>query len=189
MRWWTQVGDYILTQRWVWFSMAFVTISTIIQRGSKMFENILEKEIVIGIAFVAVLLLLGLTQWSQYVQHQKKHAEDDLGTEKFAIIPYLVIPILGAVVTTLVSALAVDIAIGRGYITGTEEIAVAMLALDVVLYCLADYYLLGHVGDATYYKTIEAKVADAAKSAAESDDKEMSKDDLVQLLAQAILKK
>lgn len=188
MRWWTQVGDHILTQRWVWLCTAFFAISTFTQRCSKMFEQIADKEVVIGIAFVAVLLVLGLTQWSQYVAHQKKHAEDELGTEKFAVIPYLIIPILGAVVTTLISALIVDIAIGRGYLIGNEEIAAATLILNVALYCLADYYLIGHVGDATYYKTIEAKVADTVKSAGKTDD-EMNKDDLIQLLAQAILKK
>lgn len=187
MTWWSQDGDFVLTQRWVWTLTVLITSISILRSVSKLLENINDKFLVLGISFLAVLFCIAMTQWSAYVTHKKKHAEDELGTEKFAVIPYLVVPLLGALVTTILAALGVDIAIGHGYICGdTEDITVVTVIFDIILWCLADYYLVSHVGDAVYYQTIESKVADAAKSALPSDT---SKEELIKLLAEAILKK
>ena len=181
---WTQDGDYVLTRRWVWMLTVLITNTSILRSVSKMLENISDVPYVIGIAFLAVLFCIAMTQWSAFVAHRKKHKDDELGSEKFAVIPYLAIPLLGALITTILAAVGVDVAIGHGYITGdTEEITLITVIADIILWCLADYYLVSHIGDAVYYQTIESKVADAAKSVVPSlDDPETLKALIKQLI-------
>ncbi len=183
MRIWYQCGDYILTY-WVFWVLPLISSSyLIITEATKMYAHIPELEITVGIAFVAVLFILGMVQYSRFIEHRKAHKDDELGKEKFAFVPYLAIPILGAVVSVLVGAYLTDLCVVKEYITTTESIQFWVAVSSVLVYAIADHYLIGHIGDAVYYQTIESKVAEAAtKSTDISNDPEALKQLIKQLL-------
>lgn len=170
MRVWVQWGYYICSYWLVWLLPLVSSSYLCLIRVSEMFANIPEIEITIGIAFVAVLFVLGLVQYSRFIEHRKKHKDDELGTEKFAVIPYLAVPILGAVVAVCIAAIVTDLAVMKGYMITSEGIAFWNAVMAIIAYALLDHYLIGHIGDAVYYTTIESKVADIAKSVTETDD-------------------
>lgn len=166
----TQWDSYICTYWPVWvssllFSSYFITIKV-----TDMLTNIPELEIIAAIAVVAVLLVMSCVQYSRFVEHKKKHKDDEYGTEKFAVVPYLVIPVFGAVVSVCLALFVTDYAVMKGWIDTVQWIAVVNAFIAVVIYALADNYLIGHLGQAVYYETIESKVADTVKSGAGSAD-------------------
>ena len=121
-------------------------------------------------ALIAVCFTVGyavLVQYSRYTAHKKAHFNDDdpdkvAMASKFAIVPYLIIPFIFCGLSVFCSLFAVDYAVYAGYVTGTEGIAGLTVMVAVIIYILADFKLVSHVGDAVYFDTIESRFHQAA---------------------------
>lgn len=108
-----------------------------------------------------------LVQYSRYTAHKKLHFNDDdpdtvAMASKFAVVPYLIIPLIFCGLSVFCSLFAVDYAFYAGYVTGTEGVAGLTVMVAVIIYLLADFKLVSHVGDAVYFDTIESKFHQAA---------------------------
>lgn len=116
-------------------------------------------------ALIAVCFTVGyavLVQYSRYTAHKKLHFNDDdddkvAMSSKFAIVPYLIIPLIFCGLSVFCSLFAVDYAVYAGYVTGTEGVTGLTVMVAVIIYLLSDYNLVRHVGDAVYFDTIESK--------------------------------
>ena len=116
-------------------------------------------------AVICVCFTIGyamLTQYSRYTAHRKAHFNDDdpdkvAMASKFAFIPYMIIPIIFCGLSVFCGLAAVDYAMSVDWISATEGAAVWCVAASTVIYILADYNLVRHVGDAIYFDTIESK--------------------------------
>lgn len=116
-------------------------------------------------AVIAACFTVGyavLVQYSRYTAHKKLHFNDDdpdkvAMASNFAVVPYLIIPLIFCGISVLCSLFAVDYAVCSGYITDTEGIAVWTVAVAVAVYLILDFKLVSHVGDAVYFDTIESK--------------------------------
>lgn len=121
-------------------------------------------------ALIAVCFTVGyavLVQYSRYTAHKKLHFNDDdpdrvAMASKFAVVPYLIIPLIFCSLSVFCSLFAVDYAVYSGYITGAEGIAMWTVAAAVAVYLILDFKLVSHVGDAVYFDTIESKFHQAA---------------------------
>lgn len=129
---------------------------TLYMVSAKMFESIPEIELVIAIAFLVTTGWLACVQWSEFQAHNKKHGGDT--DTKFAVVPYFLIPMIGAGIAVFASLFVADYLIIHDYIAGVEEIAFTTSVVSVAIYMILDYLVISHVGDATYYRTIESKV-------------------------------
>lgn len=138
---------------------------TLYMVSAKMFESIPEIELVIAIAFLVTTGWLACVQWSEFQAHNKKHAGDTDTDTKFAVVPYFLIPMIGAGIAVFASLFVTDYLIIHGYISGVEEIAFTTSVVSVAIYMILDYLIISHVGDATYYRTIESKVYKSADTA------------------------
>lgn len=124
-------------------------------------------------ALIAVCFTVGyavLVQYSRYTAHKKAHFDDDdpdkvAMASNFAVVPYLIIPLIFCGISVLCSLFAVDYAVCSGYITDTEGIAVWTVAVAVAVYLILDFKLVSHVGDAVYFDTIESRFHQAAVAA------------------------
>ena len=108
-----------------------------------------------------------LVQYSRYTAHKKAHFNDDdddkvAMASKFAFVPYLIIPVIFCGLSVFCGLAAVDYALSVDWISGAEGAAMCSVAASVVIYILADYKLVRHVGDAVYFDTIESKFHQAA---------------------------
>lgn len=116
-------------------------------------------------ALIALCFTAGyavLVQYSRYTAHKKAHFDDDdpdkvAMASKFAIVPYLIIPLIFCGISVCCSLFGVDYAANSGYVTDAEGIAVWTVAVAVAVYLILDYKLVSHVGDAVYFDTIESK--------------------------------
>lgn len=121
-------------------------------------------------AVICVCFTIGyalLVQYSRYTAHKKAHFNDDDADKvamasKFAFVPYMIIPIVFCGLSVFCGLAAVDYALSVDWISGAEGAAIASVAASVVIYILADYKLVRHVGDAVYFDTIESKFHQAA---------------------------
>ena len=139
-----------------------------------MFGNIPEIYICVAFASLAVVVWMAITQWSEFVDHQKSTTHDKDAAEKFAVVPYLLIPLLGCAISVLGALWCGDWLNCHGYVSGAEETCGVTVGVAVVIYCLVDKYLLAELGNSTYFKTIESKVADTVKSASEYSDEDIA---------------
>ena len=116
-----------------------------------------------------------LTQYSRYTAHRKAHFNDDdpdkvAMASKFAFIPYMIIPIIFCGLSVFCGLAAVDYAMSVDWISDTEGAAVWCVATSTVIYILADYNLVRHVGDAVYFDTIESKFQQGVAADLITDD-------------------
>lgn len=129
-------------------------------------------------ALIAACFTVGyavLVQYSRYTAHRKAHFDDDdpdkvAMASKFAVVPYLIIPLMFCGISVFCSLFAVDYAASSGYIAGAEGIAVWAVAVAVAVYLILDYKLVSHVGDAVYFDTIESKFHNVAVQDLITDD-------------------
>ena len=108
-----------------------------------------------------------LVQYSRYTAHKKAHFGDDdddkvAMASRFAVVPYLIIPVIFCGLSVFCGLAAVDYALSLDWISGAEGAAVYSVAASVIIYILADFKLVRHVGDAVYFDTIESKFHQAA---------------------------
>ena len=116
-------------------------------------------------AMIAMCFTVGyavLVQYSRYTAHKKAHFSDDdpdkvAMASKFAIVPYLIIPLIFCGLSVFCSLFAVDYAVYSGYIIGAEGIDIWTVVAAVAAYLILDFKLVSHVGDAVYFDTIESK--------------------------------
>jgi len=121
-------------------------------------------------AVICVCFTIGyalLVQYSRYTAHKKAHFNDDDADKvamasKFAFVPYMIIPVIFCGLSVFCGLAAVDYALSVDWISGAEGAAIASVAASVVIYILADFKLVRHVGDAVYFDTIESKFHQAA---------------------------
>lgn len=164
-----QYGKYILTPVRIWVCRIFITLTTlfIAVGGSNMFENIPEIYQVIAMCAVVVIAWIGVIQYSEFTQHIKKNIgapEAKLKqAQEFAVIPYLVIPVLFGAVSVIGGLFITDYAIVHGYVAGTEEICACAIIASVVANCILDKGIVSHIGDTVYFRTIENKVVKKAE--------------------------
>lgn len=159
--------DMVRGSSYPMIALVVLSRTALILLGVRMFESIPEIEITIIIAFMVTLGWLSCVQWSRFVAHNKKH-DNDTDTH-FAIFPYLVIPVVGSAVAIFASLFVGDYAIIHGYVSGVEEITFVISVLSVAIYMVLDYYVISHLGDATYYTTIESKVSKSTVDSVDSD--------------------
>lgn len=183
MKIWRQKGkviesDYRLVVLRILFSMTpiFVFIG-----GEKMFANIPEIETAICLAAAAVIGWILCVQYSKYIQHKKKHVNDEKYNESFAVIPYFIVPVLFGALGVVCGLWVGDYLSVKGYIAGPEEIIAVVIGASVIAYAVLDHYIVSHVGDAVYFQTIEADIVKSAASASDS-----SKEDLKALLRELL---
>jgi len=135
-----------------------------------MLTNIESLYTIAAVSFVFVFGFMLLKQWSEFEDHRKAHADDDPESKaykdanKFAVVPYFVIPAVFAVLATIAGMFAVDYAVSAGWLNGSEGIAICCIVVSVVIYAIADYGLVSKVGDAAYFRFIESKVFQTAVS-------------------------
>ena len=116
-------------------------------------------------ALIAACFAVGyavLVQYSRYTAHKKAHFDDDdpdkvAMASKFAFVPYMIIPIIFCGLSVFCGLAAVDYAMSVDWISATEGAAVWCVAASTIIYILADYNLVRHVGDAVYFDTVESK--------------------------------
>lgn len=138
-----------------------------------MFDNIVDIQVVASVAGVILLAYIGLVQYSRYVAHKKKHAND--GDDRvtmantFAVIPYAIIPILFGVGAAFVGVSFADYFAGAGWVTTCAGVALAAVIMTLAAYILMDVGLIKHVGDAVYFDTIESKFRDSVVSDVSED--------------------
>lgn len=164
-----------------------------------MLSNIDSLYVVLGLSFLVAFACMSLVQYSRFVEHMKAHADDDKESveyrlaQKFAFVPYLLIPALFVVICTVIGAIVADTAVYMGYIHGAQFTAIVAVAATVVLFALADFYLISKIGDAAYYLTVEKKAflavaqpvaEEVEKSTAISDEDLVAIADLVRRLRQ-----
>lgn len=116
-----------------------------------------------------------LTQYSRYTAHKKVHFDDDdpdkvAMASKFAFVPYMIIPIIFCGLSVFCGLAAVDYAMSVDWISATEGAAVWCVASSTVIYILADYNLVRHVGDAVYFDTVESKFHQAVAADLTDDE-------------------
>ncbi len=129
-------------------------------------------------AVIAACFTIGyavLVQYSRYTTHKKAHFTDDdpdkvAMASKFAIVPYMIIPLIFCGLSVFCSLFAVDYAVYAGYVSGAEGIAMWTVAAAVAIYILADYNLVRHVGDAVYFDTIESRFHQAVAADLTDDE-------------------
>lgn len=129
-------------------------------------------------ALIAVCFTVGyavLVQYSRYTAHKKAHFDDDdpdkvAMASKFAVVPYLIIPLIFCGISVVCSLFAVDYAASSGYVNDAEGIAVWTVAAAVAVYLILDYKLVSHVGDAVYFDTIESKFQQAVAADLTDDE-------------------
>ena len=126
-----------------------------------MLENIPE---LLMTAVICVCFTIGyamLVQYSRFAAHKKAHADDDddkvIMASHFAIVPYMIIPIIFCGLSVFCGLAAVDYAMSVDWITGAEGAVIWSVAASIAIYIMADYNLVRHVGDAVYFDTIESK--------------------------------
>ena len=127
-----------------------------------MFDNIPE---LLMTAVICVCFTIGyamLVQYSRFAAHKKAHADDDdddkvIMASHFAIVPYMIIPIIFCGLSVFCGLAAVDYAMSADWITGAEGATIWSVAASTAIYIMADYNLVRHVGDAVYFDTIESK--------------------------------
>lgn len=103
-----------------------------------------------------------LVQYSRYTAHKKVHFNDDDADKvamasKFAFVPYMIIPVIFCGLSVFCGLAAVDYALSVDWISGAEGAAIASVTASVIIYILADFKLVRHVGDAVYFDTIESR--------------------------------
>lgn len=139
-----------------------------------MFANIHDPVLVAGIALFVVIAYFSLVQYSKFVAHKKAHVNDEGDSlhlsSKFAFIPYFAIPFIFAVVSVMAGMCAVEFCVGKGYISTEEAVMFWTAAASVGIYILADFKLVGHIGDAVYFETIESKFHGVVSSAVDQDE-------------------
>jgi hypothetical protein len=121
-------------------------------------------------AVICVCFTIGyalLVQYSRYTAHKKAHFNDDDADKvamasKFAVVPYMIIPVIFCGLSVFCGLAAVDYALSVDWITGAEGAAIWSVAASAAIYILADFNLVRHVGDALYFDTIESKFHQAA---------------------------
>lgn len=116
-----------------------------------------------------------LTQYSRYTAHKKAHFNDDdddkvAMASKFAFVPYMIIPIIFCGLSVFCGLAAVDYAMSVDWISATEGAAVWCVAASTIIYILADYNLVRHVGDAVYFDTVESKFHQAVAADLTDDE-------------------
>lgn len=116
-----------------------------------------------------------LVQYSRYTAHKKAHFDDDdpdkvAMASQFAVVPYLIIPLIFCGISVFCSLFAVDYAASSGYVNDAEGIAVWTVAAAVAVYLILDYKLVSHVGDAVYFDTIESKFHQAVADLITDDE-------------------
>ena len=116
-----------------------------------------------------------LTQYSRYTAHKKAHFDDDdpdkvAMASKFAFVPYMIIPIIFCGLSVFCGLAAVDYAMSVDWISATEGAAVWCVASSTIIYILADYNLVRHVGDAVYFDTVESKFQQAVAADLTDDE-------------------
>lgn len=127
-----------------------------------MLTNIMHIEIAACIVAGVLVALLLTMQYSRFVSHKKKHFGDEderavALASKFAVLPYLVIPMLFAGLITFGALVCADLSIARGWVeTDVGAICVALI-VAVTVYAFADRYVIGHIGDAVYFESVESK--------------------------------
>ena len=127
-----------------------------------MLANIPELMLTAAICACFTIGYAMLTQYSRYAAHRKAHFNDDdpdkvAMASRFAFIPYMIIPIIFCGLSVFCGLAAVDYAMSVDWISATEGAAVWCVAASTIIYILADYNLVRHVGDAVYFDTIESK--------------------------------
>lgn len=133
---------------------------------NNMFANIesaADIYVAAAVAFFAAFLWMVCLEWSRFVEHKKVHAGDEAGEakeicDKFAIIPYFVIPLLWVAAATGIALYATDIAVGRALVGSGSEVYAASVAISVVAFIILDYAIARRVGNAAFFETIEKMV-------------------------------
>lgn len=116
-------------------------------------------------AVICVCFTIGyalLVQYSRYTAHKKAHFNDDDADKvamasKFAFVPYMIIPVIFCGLSVFCGLAAVDYALSVDWISDAEGAAIWSVAASAIIYILADFNLVRHVGDAVYFDTIESK--------------------------------
>ena len=129
-------------------------------------------------ALIAACFTVGyavLVQYSRYTAHKKAHFDDDdpdkvVMASKFAFVPYMIIPIIFCGLSVFCGLAAVDYAMSVDWISATEGAAVWCVAASTIIYILADYNLVRHVGDAVYFDTVESKFHQAVAADLTDDE-------------------
>lgn len=129
-----------------------------------MLTNIESLYVIAVLSFFFAFGFMVLKQWSEYEDHRKVHADDDPASKayrdanRFAVVPYLIIPLIFVAMSVIAGLFAVDYAASVGWLNGSEGIAIWCIIASVVIYAVADYGLVSKVGDAAYFRFIESKV-------------------------------
>ena len=140
-----------------------------------MLANIPELMLTAAICVCFTIGYAMLTQYSRYTAHRKAHFNDDdpdkvAMASKFAFIPYMIIPIIFCGLSVFCGLAAVDYAMSVDWNSATEGAAGWCVAASTVIYILADYNLVRHVGDAVYFDTIESKFQQGVAADLITDD-------------------
>lgn len=140
-----------------------------------MLANIPELMLTAVICACFVIGYAMLTQYSRYTAHRKAHFDDDdpdkvAMASKFAFVPYMIIPIIFCGLSVFCGLAAVDYAMSVDWISATAGAAVWCVAASTIIYILADYNLVRHVGDAVYFDTVESKFQQAVAADLTDDE-------------------
>ena len=150
-------------------------MSCVFQQVDNMLSNIDELLIVAAIAVCFTAGYAMLVQYSRYTAHKKAHWKDEdpdkvAMSSRFAVIPYMIIPLVFVGLSVFCGLTAADYAFAAGWMKSDIGIPIWSAAASLAVYILADYGLVRHVGDAVYFDTIESRFHKAAEQVVLSND-------------------
>ena len=170
MKWTPRIiKDYVLTPtQYVFAQWTFWVASAIFLIGeSKMLDNIDNLYLAVACAFATVIAWIGIVQYSRKVLDDTEDASHDSEKPKFALIPYLVIPIIWGAVAVGLGLYAGNFLIGR-YGLASEDGLVLCAGLSLLIYMVLDWKVVSMCGDAKYFLDLEKEAVKSAETAAES---------------------
>lgn len=130
-----------------------------------MLTNIENIHIVAVIAAAFVTGLMLCIQWSLFEDHRKAHFDDaDEHAVKlassFAVVPYLLIPAVFVALSVVIGIFTADYLASCNYVSGQSGICLVATAVSIAAYAILDHTVVGHLGDAVYFRTIESRIVE-----------------------------
>lgn len=169
MKWSPRIGkEYILTptQYAVARYSVWVISAIMIIGEKKMFANIDNIYVAIACAFVTVFAWLAIVQYSRYRLDKHEDAPREENAPKFAVVPYLLIPLVWGAVAVGVGLYAVNLAAGH-YTLSQEDIIFAGAVASVLVYAVLDLKVVSMTGDAKYFADLEREALKSSKAIVE----------------------
>ncbi len=139
------------------------------QSRDNMFENIPNIYVFVGLALFVVGFLAVMLCISRYLENEKDNAckaklakmdgtaydtVNEALSKKFWY-GYLVVAIVGAVVSVAISLVVLDFADAYYHIVDETRLMMVYLALSVIVWVIGDYFLFTRLGDSAYFARVE----------------------------------